>query len=143
MKMNNHKKFDICITTETSNFLELMKTKNVYVYMIIQDEEVLCCYFFRKSCTFIKKDVECITCFASINGPQSKETSIFNIGYLRALWAICDKNPLFQFAVIEDISDNNIIIDFLDAPYLTSPTAYFFYNFAYHTFHKQKVFIIC
>ena len=45
----------------------------------------------------------------------------------------------------ENISHNNTIIDNLcikTTPLIVSPTAYFFYNFAYRTFSSTKVLII-
>ena len=55
-----------------------------------------------------------------------------------------EKNK-FGFAAIESISHNNVIINNLllkTAPLIISPTAYFFYNFAYNTFKPEKVLII-
>jgi hypothetical protein len=135
-------KFDICITTETSNLMELIKTKNLFVYMVIQEDQVIACYFFRKTNTFIKKNVEAICCFASIS---STTPHIFSHGYKCALWKICSTSKTFGYAVIESISDNVILSENLKkrtTPEIISPTAYFFYNFAYHTFRPDKVLII-
>ena len=145
MKINTNK-FEICIMVEISNIMELIKTCNIYVYMIIQKQEqdVLCAYFFRKSCTMIKKDSEALSCFASINNCQVDE--LFIHGYKVALSKICEKKNDFKFAVLEDISDNNILIQNLKlrtVPFVISPTAFFFYNFAYHTFNSNKVLVIC
>ena len=44
-----------------------------------------------------------------------------------------------------NIANNNIVIDNLllkTKPIIQSPTAYFFYNFAYPTFKSSKVLII-
>ena len=65
-------------------------------------------------------------------------------GYKVALWTICLTEG-FSFSVVEDISDNYLIVDALKKktkPAITSPTAYFFYNFAYHTFNPKKSFIL-
>lgn len=144
MKIETRDKFDICISSEISNLLELIKTKNIFVYMLIQDGDVLSCYFFRKTCTFVKKNVECITLFASILGNKIyKISSIFVQGYMNALWKICTGTS-FQFAGIERVADNRIIIDgLLMKPHVISPTAYFFYNFAHPTFLSDRVFIVC
>jgi ribosome biogenesis GTPase A len=51
----------------------------------------------------------------------------------------------FGFCAIEDISDNNILINNIQLktkPLVVSPTAYFFYNFAYPTFKSNRVLII-
>lgn len=140
---DNNKKFDICILTETGNMMELIKTKNIYVYMIIKEGKVLCVYFFRKTCIFIKKDVECLCLFASINCCENIE--LFIHGYKIALWQIYESHILFKCAVIEEISDNWIISDNLKkktVPIIIISSAYFFYNFAYPTFNSKKVLVI-
>jgi hypothetical protein len=139
-------KFDICIQPEISNILELIRSKNVYIFMIIEDGEVKSAYFYRKTCTFIREKCEALCCFASINCFSKSETDIFIHGFKVALWKICEKSDsAFGFAVVEDLSDNHLIVNSLKIktrPAIISPTAYFFYNFAYHTFQSHKAFIL-
>jgi len=138
-------KFDIVCMPEISNLMEIIKTGNIYCYIIVQDFEVLCAYFFRKSCAYVCKNAEILSCFASINCIKKRDIDIFVEGYKVALWKIYKKHPGFQYAVIEDISDNNAIIKNImvrTEPTLVSPTAYFFYNFAYPTFKPAKCLIL-
>jgi hypothetical protein len=140
IKANNNI-FDICITTCVSNIIDLIKTKNIFVYVIIVDNEIICAYFFRKSCVQIEKGLEVLSCFASIN---ATDDNIFIQGFKISFWKIASEN-LFGFAAIENISHNNTIINNLSLktkPLIISPTAYFFYNFAYPTFKSEKVLII-
>jgi predicted GNAT family acetyltransferase len=144
MRENTALKFDICIQPEITNIMELIRSKNIYIYMIIEDGEVKSAYFYRKSCTFIKENCEALSCFASINCFSKKEQDIFIHGYKVALWSICEKNG-FKFAVVEETSDNYLIVNALKMktkPSFVSPTAYFFYNFAYHTFKPRKCLIL-
>ena len=158
--------FDITIMPEMGNILELIKTNNIFVYMLVNavNHETVGAYFFRKSCTFIKKGAEALVCFASIfeNGATNDNSlrNQFIHGYKVALSQICESNNAnntaannankdcstsFQFAVVEDISANNIIIQNLmekTSPLVVSPTAYFFYNFACPTFKSNKTLII-
>lgn len=137
----NNDKFDIVISADISNILELIKTKNIFVYAILCDEKILCCYFYRKSCVQIEKGLEVLSCFASI---CDCETDIFIQGFKISFWKIAAEN-YFGFAAIENISHNNIIINNImlkTKPLIVSPTAYFFYNFAYPTFLCEKVLII-
>jgi GNAT superfamily N-acetyltransferase len=137
----NKKKFDIVINSEVTNIIELIKTKNIFVYVIIVDDNIVCAYFFRKSCVQIEKQMEVLTCFASISNTND---AIFKQGFKISFWKIAAEN-FFGFAAIEDISDNNIIINDIKIktkPLITSPTAYFFYNFAYPTFKSNRVLII-
>jgi hypothetical protein len=104
---DNNEKFDICILTETANMMSLINSKTIYIYMIIEQGEVICAYFFRKSCVFIEKDLEVLSCFASINHMESDK--VFIQGFKISFWKISAEN-YFGFAVIEEISHNNIII---------------------------------
>ena len=140
MKANNSQ-FDIMIYADMANLLELIKTKNVFVYAVLCDEEIICCYFYRKSCVQIEKGLEVLSCFASI---CDCEKDIFIQGFKISFWKIAAEN-IFGFAAIENISHNNIIVDNImlkTEPLIISPTAYFFYNFAYPTFIAEKVLII-
>jgi len=133
--------FDISITTNISNMIELIKSKNIFVYVIIVDDEIVCAYFFRKSCVQVEKGMEVLSCFASI---CECEENIFVQGFKISFWKIAAEN-YFGFAAIENISHNNIIINNLlikTNPLIVSPTAYFFYNFAYPTFKPEKTLII-
>jgi len=137
----NKDKFDIIINTEIANIIELIKTKNIFIYTIICDNNIICAYYFRKSCVQIEKNMEVLSCFASISNTN---TDVFVHGFKICFWKIAAEN-MFGFAAIENISHNNIIINNImqkTKPLIISPTAYFFYNFAYPTFKSEKVFII-
>ena len=135
------KKFDIVINTEMSNIIELLKTKNILIYVIMVDDAIVSAYFFRKSCVEIEKGLEVLSCFASICNCDEKT---FIHGFKISFWKISAEN-YFGFAAIEEISDNYIIIDNIKnktKPLIVSPTAYFFYNFGYPTFKANKVLIV-
>jgi GNAT superfamily N-acetyltransferase len=140
---SNRNLFEIIINTEHSNIIELITTKNIFIYVLMEEDIIKCAYFYRKSCVFYEKDLEILTCFASINnGTVTKE--VFVQGFKISFWKTAEKN-YFGFAVIENISHNNLIIENLrmkTAPAVVSPTAYFFYNFAYPTFCPEKVLIV-
>jgi hypothetical protein len=139
---DNSNKFDIVIYSEISNMIELIKTKNIFIYTIVFNSDIVCAYFFRKTCVFIKKDLEVLSCFASINNFQIDD--IFIQGFKISFWKISFEH-YFGYAALENISNNNVIIDNLcmkTKPMIVSPTAYFFYNFAYKTFSAEKVLII-
>ena len=136
--------FDISIISAYSNILELMKTGNIHIYFILKDHEICSAYFFRKTCILVDKDNEALTCFASINDVDSRE--LFIQGYKNALYKIVEKNKGFKCCVIENISHNDILIQNMllkIKPFIISPTAYFFYNFAYPTFKSNKTIVIC
>ena len=137
---DNNSRFDIIIETEVSNIIDLIKTKNIFINVVLFEDRVLSAYFFRKSCVFIEKDKEVLSCFASVNNCENND--LFVHGFKISFWKIADDNK-FGFSAIENISHNHIIVDHLKTrPIIQSPTAYFFYNFAYNSFKSARVLII-
>jgi GNAT superfamily N-acetyltransferase len=137
-------KFDIFIITEITNIMELIKTKNLFIHAILSEEtkEFICVYFYRKTCVFVEKNMEVLTCIASIN--SCHDADLFVQGFKISFWKIAYENH-FGFSAVENISDNDMIIQNLivkTKPFIISPTAYFFYNFIYSTFPADKVFIL-
>lgn len=140
-------KWSLTVMPEMSNIIELVNTKNVFIVMLVLDGEIVAAYIFKKTCTFIEKEKEIICCIASING-NVLTREVFIQGFKVALWSILEKpeNKGFQYLMIEDTSDNDCIIKNIQKktyPLVVSPTAYFFYNFAYNTFKSNDVLIIC
>lgn len=141
IKSNSHN-FDIVASVDIANIIELIKTKNIFIYSIFSGNTIKSAYFYRKTCTSIEKKMEVLCCFASINTCENVED--FIQGFKCSFWKTADKN-MFGFASVENISHNNLLIKHLlirNHPIIVSPTAYFFYNFAYHTFSPKMVLFI-
>jgi len=135
--------FDICIQPEVSNLMECVQTNNIFIFMVIQESVVTCAYFFRKLSTSMRKGCNAVCCFASINS-AAVDNDTFVQAYQVALSKICKKEN-FLFSVVESISNNSILIQHITRhvkPSLISPTAFFFYNFAYPTFDSKKCLIL-
>lgn len=136
--------WDIMIYPEISNLIELVITKNIFVKMLVINTNIAAVYIFRKTCTFIEKGKEALSCIASIKG-NNISVSEFIQGFKMATWSIIKTHRNYQYLVMEDISNNNFIINNISIktyPTAVSPTAYFFYNFAYSPFKNDKCFII-
>jgi hypothetical protein len=139
----NKNNWDLTVLPEISNLIELVRSKNIYIVMIMIENEIEGVYFFRKVCTSIKKGQEVISCFASIKGNIAENDFIH--GFKLALSNILKEYKLFYYLCIENISDNNLIINNIlikSIPISINPTAYFFYNFAHHTLKSNKCLII-
>ena len=135
IKTNKHT-FEIIITPELSNLLELVATGNIIIYMMMVNATIQSAYFFRKSCTYVSETMEVLSCFASISNTSNSE---FIKGFKTVICLL-----KYAFISIERISHSGIIIDNLikKTTAQISKTAYFFYNFVYHTFNSNKVLII-
>ena len=135
-------KWDITILPDISNILELVTTQNLFVKMLIIDTNIQAAYIYRKTCTYIEKEKEVLSLIASINGPNLHIKDFIH-GFKMATWSIIKEYHKFKYCSIEDISDNKYIINNINThPFIISPTAYFFYNFAYTPFQSNKVLIV-
>lgn len=140
-------KWDLTVLPAMSNLMELVTTGNLFIKMLVYNGDIVAAYIFKKTCTFIEKDKEIISCIASfyksLTGLKKEE---FIQGFKVALWSIIEnKENKFGYLIIEDISDNNYIIKNIKIkthPMVVSPTAYFFYNFAYNPFKSNRILMI-
>ena len=138
------KKWDITIYPNISNLIELVETNNLFIKMLVVDGNIVAVYIFRKTCTFIEKEKEIISCICSVNGSVLTNYEFIK-GFKTALWSIIKEHNNFKYLTIEDISDNTCIINNIcikTQPIVVSPMAYFFYNFAYSPFKSEKCLII-
>jgi GNAT superfamily N-acetyltransferase len=138
--------FDISIKQDVGNMIELVKTNNIFIKVILSNTNKVCAaYFFRKSCVLIEDTLEILTCYASIKSSESDITDkLFILGFKIGFWDISAKY-MFGFTAVENLSHNHIIIEDLmrkTRPSIISPTAYFFYNFAYSEFVNLKKVLI-
>jgi hypothetical protein len=137
--------WDIVIYPEISNVMELVSTNNLFVKMLVIDGNIEAVYIFRKTCTYIEKDKEIISCIASIYNKDVLTREEFIKGFKLSLWSIIKDHNNFKYLTMEDISDNTCIINNIcirTHPMVISPMAYFFYNFAYSPFKSEKCLII-
>lgn len=134
--------FQVIIDSPLTNLWQLIQTKNMYIYILLDHGQPLSAYFYRKTCVLIDKGLEVLTCYASIKHAQCSP-ELFVEGFKNSFWNTAEKNH-FGFCAVENISHNHIIVTHLlkkNKPQIESPTAYFFYNFAYHTVPPEKVCI--
>lgn len=148
--------YDIVIAPSVGNMMELVQTDNIFIYMMIYQDEVIGTYFFKDTCVTIQEGDRAITCYASIYDDAA--SCIAHNKRSRALWldqfvhcfklaltAVLKKGLAFKHCIVENIGDNHWIVDNLllkNTPIAVSPTAYFFYNFAYPTFNAKDVLIL-
>ena len=135
--------FSCIILPDITNIMNLINNNTYKIYSIIQNDKLICCYIFRDSHMYYnnKKSIEF---FASISDVSNKE--IFIIGFIAALYKYT-KLLKAKMIIIENISHNNLIIEYILSlnvmPIITSPTAYFFYNYASRPIEPTKTFIMC
>ena len=139
-KDNKKSQFGLLIVPEFATILELIQTKNCYIYFLLKEHDIKAAYFFKKTCTYIDEGGELLSCYASIN--NCKNIDLFIHGFKVALFQIKEKHIAFRYLAIEEISDNKLLTNSLkkkSRPLLSNPTAYFFYNYISQTFKSEKV----
>lgn len=141
---DNKSDFEFFGTSSLGNIQELMKTQNVFIYMFIDtNNDIQAAYFFRNACTVYNNRANSTCLFASIKGRVKPE--LFMQCFKISLMNLLANRGDFDYLSIENVSNNNIIVDNLkqkSKEMIKSKGAYFFYNFAYFTFHPNKVIII-
>ena len=138
-------KWSIMIYPEISNIIELVTTKNLFIKMLVINGNIEAVYIFRKTCTYIEKEKEVLSCISSIYNKDVITREEFILGFKMSLWSIIETDKNYNYVTIEDISDNTCIINNICIrvyPMVISPMAYFFYNFAYSPFKSEKCLII-
>ena len=143
-------KWDLTVLPAMSNLMELVTTGNMFIKMLVYNGEIIAAYIFKKTCTFIEKDKEIISCIVSFFDLNFLKKEEFIQGFKIALWSIIEKKEnkesnKFGYLVVEDISDNNYIIENIRIkthPVAVSPTAYFFYNFAHNPFKPDRILMV-
>ena len=139
MKEYSHK-WNIYIFPTISNLYNLIFTKNIFIKMLIVDTEIVAVYIFKKTCTYLDKNKEVLSCIGSINGTYLNDDEFID-GFKLSILSLLSENENIHFLSIENISDNQILNNYTNYLF-KSPTAYFFYNFAYSPFKSNKCLII-
>ena len=142
----NIKNFDCIATINKSNLLHLIDSEIYYIYGIINHKVLTACYLFKtNNIKYLEKSEqskESIDLLASI---CNCEKDLFINGFIISLVKY-NKISKNKYINIENISNNNIIINYLLKNSLNakniSPMAYFFYNYANRPLLPDKVLII-
>lgn len=135
--------FDIIIKPDCSNILNQIQNESMLIGVIIIQDEIKCVYFFKKTHSYIKDNLEILTCSASIKMPDFPN-ELFIQGFKITFWDYAEKYN-YGCCVIENISQNNLLIQNISIktkPFIITPTAYYFYNYGCHQFRPEKVLII-
>ena len=150
IELTKEGKWDLTVLPAISNLMELVTTGNIFIKMLVSEGDIVAAYIFKKTCTFIEKDKEIISCIASFFPKESiLSKKEFIQGFKVALWSIIEQKEKesnkFKYLIVEDISDNNYIIENIKKkthPIVISPTAYFFYNFAHSPFKSNRILMV-
>ena len=141
-------KFSCFIMSSIGNILSLIESKNIFVYISLQKDNVLSAYFFRDS-SLTYDDEGVLECFCTLNNvdntKSNKNSDLFVYMFSHALKKVCSENKNMRYLLIENNSDTkeilvNIMMKYM--PMFESPTAYYLYNYGVRPIEEFRVCII-
>jgi len=143
---NNKQNYRFIIKPELNNLIHLLDTEKLIIYGLFDGVNLVSSYIFRYNSLFynfnnkMEKTIECI---ATINNSNN---DIFVKGFINSLNTIKNKEKI-QYLLIENTSCSNIIIkwmrDEINIDYLnSSKTAFYFYNYIYHSIKSNECLTI-
>ena len=141
------KRFKCCIYPSLSHIHSLVKKRLLFIYIVLKKDDPVACYIFRNPFTKFKHDItigKSLDCICSFYDDEVIFQEIFIYYFYFSLFQ-ARKQLSFKFFVIENISNNNYIIKNIFrkyTPIIKSPTAYYFYNFAYRPLISSNCFLL-
>ena len=123
------------IHNDISNLEELVHTKNIIIYMCIENNAVNCCYFFRKSCT-VFNNKKILILYASLKGKDFIDLFKCSLSYLLKEYA---------YLCVEELGDNILIsknLKLKTLPLETIRCGYYFYNYIHKKVKPQNFFLL-
>ena len=134
-------KFECVIVPNISNLLHLCSQDELIITILNINKEDYCIYVFRDPHVTYNGE-NSMELLASFNNNQTKE--IFTLGMFNSIRMI-NKQKKFNTLLIEDTSDNNIILKVILNRYdsfLQNTASYYFYNYANLPILNNNVFFI-
>lgn len=132
--------FECYIVPNFNNLLELCKQQHIFITGLMINKKLVALYVFRDT-------------YTNYNGENSMEFNnsynntsdeIFAVGFFKCINMINKIKP-FNKLIIENLSNNDIIINILHrkySPIFTTISSYYFYNFAYISKFSNDTFIL-
>ena len=139
---NNMKYFNCIILPDITNLSHLIKSGNLRIYCLVINNSInniIACYVFRLlELTYDEEKTS--ECIATINtGP----IDLFQYGFHQACSLLKQQANIALILIEETAHTDKLMTPTLkQLVKFTSPTAFFFYNYACYTIKKQKCLII-
>lgn len=122
----NTKRFSCFLRTDISNLIGLIKSEILYVYCLKRFDIIYAIYIFRDTRSNYDDFGSILQLVGSINNCSQ---DLFLDGFFNSMNKIIKKIPIYQILMIDEISDNGIIIKIYGAETLHEYwSAYYLYN---------------
>jgi len=139
---NRSKLMTCMIVPEVTNILNLMKSGNIILYALIENDYLISLYFYRDA-AILYQDQKTMECIGSLSACPFED--IFLAGFFMSV-----RKSAKQFktskVLIENTSNNTLVNKYIETqniiPFLKSPTGFFLYNYVSYTLPADKCFIL-
>ena len=123
----------------------LVKTNNIFLYALIYRGTVVALYAFRNTpVTYAPDNKRALECFCVLTSCKNQSTLL--AGFTMALIDMTKQHKfVINYVLVEDHADAFRLIQPLKKTqpvFFTSPTAFFFYNYACYSAKSQNVLIL-
>jgi len=138
--------FDIFIVADMGNLISLIKQNLLYVYCLKNGEHIYGFYFI-KDAKMQYEDIEGDTLQLIGSVMNCDSPSLFYSGFLHSIHNIIKKKTKYKMLLIEEISDNLVLLDYWrqrNTPIFTNKTAYYTFNLIFPSspIRPEKCFIL-
>jgi len=133
------------ISPNISNLKTLIDKKLIYMFLLLKNSNPIACYVFRNPYTNYLIQEEYKPSIDLVTSYCNKEYITLFIDYFYHCLIQLRKIHPVECLLVENIADNTIIIQNIlkkHRPIIKSPTAYYFYNFAYRPILSQNIFLL-
>jgi predicted GNAT family acetyltransferase len=126
--------FHVYITYPIGTLIELIKTKNMYVISLLDDQDtIVALYFFKDSCTYTNNE-RLLSCIGSIRTSYITPSD-FRLGFDIAISKFF--LPTFHSSIVIESTSHNTLLKSDDDIYFMT-MAFFFYNYVCGTVLPSK-----
>lgn len=134
---------DCVIVPELANLANIINSNSMAIYGILEAGKLIAVYVLRDSATSYDEHTS-MEVVCSLSACPFKE--IFVSGFSKAI-NICSEKWNCSKVLIEGLGDNNVLVEYVERrefkPFMTSPSAFFLYNYVSYSHQPDKCFIIC
>ena len=139
----SYKKFNCIVIPDYELINNLVNNNKLLIYGIIENNNLNSIYIFRNAPVYDKNNMKIVECLSCINMCHYNE--IFVRGFTVTIHKIMKKYKIDKI-IIDNISDNNIIINYFNNNQIHSSfdylNAFYLYNYATYSINKNDCLII-
>lgn len=132
--------FDCVITNDLGNLVELIDENIIIPFIIHNNDEIVCVYYFRNGAMFYK-DEPVLDCIGSVLF-QPEFMEFFELGFLKAVVSLKD---VYKYLNIEALGHNHMLIKSINRKYTEINHewySYYLFNYVKRPVLSDQIFIL-